>query len=152
MQGIKHVVECRCVLNQFRNKKNPPNHKFIVFSELRDDKVITSYVNCNNCGVAHKIVDLCKSEILEKSEDFPVVNMSDLMFSLPQDLRAVFDSYDVDMPTIQNALWIIDNSRWGEKIILVKKELDDRIEGKSLVFKAPNQYRIETFLEDKNEF
>ena len=122
------------------------------FSEFIDDRVISTYVNCNNCGVAHKIIDLCKSEILEKSEDFPVVNLNDLMFSLPKDLRDVFDSYDVDMPTIQNALWIIDNSKWGEKVILVKRELEDRIEGKCLVFKAPNQYRIETFLEDKNEF
>ena len=38
------------------------------------------------------------------------------------------------------------------KIILSKKDLDDRIEGKILVFKEKDQYRIETFLEAKNEF
>ena len=33
----------------------------------------------------------------------------------------------------------------------IKKELEDRVEGKYLVFKQPNQYRIETFLEENNE-
>ena len=53
--------------------KNPPAHEFIAFSILgEDDKVEESYVKCNNCGITHKVVDLCKSEILDKSDDWSV--------------------------------------------------------------------------------
>lgn len=152
MRSSKHIIQCRCVLNQFRNKKNPPLHKFIAFSSLDDDdKVEPTFVSCNNCGITHKIVDLCKSEILENSENSPVITIKDILISLPSELREIFESYEVDLATMQNALWIIDNQLWGSKLILLKKELEDRVEGKYLVFKQPNQYRIETFLEENNE-
>ena len=152
MNATKHIIECRCVLSQFRNRKDPPLHKFVAFSVLQENgEVIETLVSCNNCGIIHKTTDLCKSEILEKSEDMSVITSSDVTLSLPPDLREVFESYEVDLPTLQNAAWIIDNRLWGEKIILLKKELEDRVEGKYLVFKQPNQYRIETFLEEKNE-
>ena len=71
---------------------------------------------------------------------------------LPSGLKEILDSYEVDLATLQMALWVIDSEKWGEKNILAKKELESRVEGKYLVFKGPDQYRIETFLEDKNEF
>lgn len=153
MNATKHMIQCRCVLSQFRNKQDPPLHKFIAFSSWdENDKVNETFVSCNNCGITHKITDLCKSEILENSEDAPVVNSSDIMLSLPRDLREIFDSYDVDLATLQQADFIVDKQHWGSKIILIKKDFEDRIEGKYLVFKNKDQYRIETFLEDKNEF
>jgi hypothetical protein len=152
MYGTKHLVACRCILRQFRNVDNPPLHKFIVFSVISEDDLIAeTLVKCNNCGITHKIIDLCKSEILEKSDDWQVINKSDIRLSLSEDLRDVLDSYDVDLPTWQQAQWIIENSSWGSKLILSKKDLEDRIEGKFLIFKSPNQYRIETFLDEKNE-
>jgi len=152
MYGIKHVVKCRCVLSQLRNNKNPPNHQFVVFSIVENEVVKSTMVSCNNCGITHKITDLCKSEIIENSDEYQVINQADVNMCLPTDLREILDSYEVDLPTLQMSLWIIDSNKWGEKIILSKKELESRVEGKYLVFKGPNQYRIETFLEDKNEF
>jgi len=153
LEGIKHIVECRCILSQFRNHKNPPVHKFIVFSVIDDDDaVLESLVKCNNCGITHKVFDLCKSKILEKSDDWQPISKEDVRLSLSLGLREILDSYDVDLPTWQMAQWIVENSRWGSKMILSKKDYDDRIEGKFLVFKKLDQYRIETFLEDKNEF
>ena len=153
MEGIKHTVKCRCILSQFRKRSNPPVHEFVVFSVLDDtDKVLESMVKCNNCGITHKITDICKSEILEKSDDWQAINKEDIKISFSADLRELLDSYEVDLPTCQMVQWIIENSKWGSRIILAKKDLEDRIEGKFLVFKEKDQYRIETFLEAKNEF
>ena len=150
MYGTKHIITCRCILNQFKNRDNPPLHKFIAFSVVDDDdKVKESFVKCNNCGIIHKITDLCKSEIKNDSDDWQVINKSDIRFSITGDLRDLLDSYDVDLPTWQHALWIIENNLWGSKLILSKKENEERIEGKILIFKELKQYRIETFLDEK---
>jgi|TARA_R110001583_G_scaffold5598_22_gene30169 hypothetical protein len=124
-----------------------------VFSIVdNDDNVSESLIKCNNCGITHKIIELSKSEVLEKSDDWQTVNKEDVRLSLNPGLREILDSYNVDLPTWQMAQWIVDTSQWGTKMILSKKDYDDRIEGKFLVFKDLDQYRIETFLEDKNEF
>ena len=153
MYGIKHTVKCRCILSQFRSRQSPPLHEFVVFSVVDDeDQISESLVKCNNCAITHKIIDLCKSVILKNSDDWQTINKTDIRLSLSSDLRELLDSYDVDLPTWQMAQWIIENHRWGEQMVISRKELEDRLEGKILIFKGPDQYRIETFLEDKNEF
>ena len=63
--GQKHLIKCRCVLPQFKKLDNPPVHKFVVFSALNEEgNVVTKYAQCNNCGVIHKVTDLCTSEII----------------------------------------------------------------------------------------
>jgi len=129
--------------------KNPPLHEFVVFSIIEDDKVKKSHAKCNNCGITHEIIDLCRSKILDKSDDWNTPTKDDISYSLSDDLKDLLNSYDADLPTWQMSQWIIDNNRWGSKIILSKKDLDDRIEGKILIFKEKDFYRIETFLESK---
>ena len=106
MEGIKHTIKCRCILSQFRNRSNPPVHEFVVFSVLDDDIAQESIVKCNNCGITHKIIDICRSEILEKSDDWQVVNEEDIKISFSPDLRELLDSYEADLPTLQMAQWL----------------------------------------------
>ena len=73
------------------------------------------------------------------------------MLSFSDDLKNLLDTYEVDLPTLQMAQWIIENQKWGSQIILSKKRFEDRLEGKTLVFKGNNQYRVDTFLESFNE-
>ena len=64
MQGFKHLVQCHCILPQYRKMKDPVFHKFVVFSTIdKKDNVEPKNVQCNNCGVIHKVFDICKSEI-----------------------------------------------------------------------------------------
>ena len=64
-KGTKHLIQCHCLLPQYRNKPDPVFHKFPVFSVIDEsDTVILKYAECNNCGAAHKVYDICKSEIL----------------------------------------------------------------------------------------
>ena len=146
---MKHLLSCRCILSQFKNMKNPPLHKFIAFSVLEDDIVQKSYVKCNNCGITHEIIDLCKSNILDKSDDWKVPTIEDISLYLSDDLTQLLRSYECDLATWQMTQWIIENNNWGSEIIIDKKEFEDRIEGKILVFVEKNRYKVETFLQTK---
>ena len=65
MTGVLHLIECHCCLPQYKNSKKPVYHKFKVFSILDDgDTVISKHSQCNNCGVVHHVIDICKSEII----------------------------------------------------------------------------------------
>ena len=70
---IKHVVECKCILPQYRTADPPVFHKFLVFSEiLEDGSFKDSYAQCNNCGVIHRVIEVSRSRILKK-EDMPAL-------------------------------------------------------------------------------
>ena len=65
--SLKHLIECHCSLIIYKKRKDTVYHKFPVYSKLdKDNNIIEKIVQCNNCGVVHKITDLCKSEILNK--------------------------------------------------------------------------------------
>lgn len=145
-KGIKHVLKCRCILSQFRNMKNPPNHEFVVFSILENDLVEKSYVKCNNCGITHEIKDVCRSNILDKSDDWSVPTKEEVSIYFSEDLKNLLNSYEADLPTWQMAQWIIQENIWGEKLIIQKKEYEDRVEGKTLTFVEKDRYKVDTFL------
>ena len=64
MNGFKHLVQCHCVLPQFRRRPEPVFHLFVVFSVLgNDDKVEPKYAECNNCGAVHHVTEVGQSEI-----------------------------------------------------------------------------------------
>ena len=109
MQGLKHLVQCHCILPQYRKMKDPVFHKFVVFSTIdNNDNVEPKNVQCNNCGVIHKVFDICKSEILHSKEDLKtLISKKDIQMMLPNKLSEILDSYDVDLPTWEQAHFII---------------------------------------------
>ena len=84
MFGLKHLIQCHCILPQYKNRKEPVFHKFPVFSIIdNSDTVIVKYAECNNCGAAHKVYDICKSEILTgRDEVRSQLTREDFKFSL----------------------------------------------------------------------
>ena len=79
MSGFKHLIQCHCILPQYRKLDNPIFHKFVVFSKFGDDEdVIPKIVKCNNCDVAHKVTDFCKSEIMLDGEDVHILSVGDI--------------------------------------------------------------------------
>ena len=152
MGGTKHLIQCHCILPQFRNKKDPVFHKFVVFSKTDDesDTVITHYANCNNCGVTHRIYDICKSELVHGSEDVrSVVSINDFSLSLPKQLFEALSQYDCEVPDYQYAQHIIDNKMWGSHIVLKREEIDGTVQGKLLTFVEEDKYRIESYLHNE---
>lgn len=152
MGGTKHLIQCHCILPQFRNKKEAVFHKFVAFSIIDDesDTVITHYANCNNCGATHKIYDLCKSEIIHGSEDISsVVTIKDFSLSLPDQLFETLSQYNCDVADYQYAQFIIDNKEWGSHLVLKREELDGSVQGKLLTFVEEDKYRIESYLHNE---
>ena len=145
--GTKHLIQCHCILPQYRTSTNPIFHKFITFSIIDDsDTVIPKYAQCNNCGTIHKVYDICKSEIISgKDESRLVTTLDELKFSLPKEMVDVFESYDCDIPVYENAKFIIDNEAWGENLILFREINGDEIAGKLLMFKSHDNWQLETF-------
>ena len=147
MEGVKHLVQCHCVLPQFKDRSDPIFHKFTVFSIIDDsDTVQPKFSQCNNCGVIHKIVDICKSELTSKEESRSIPNIEDIKFSLSSDLSRVLDSYQCDLATWEQAEWIFLNKLWDRWILLSRDEDEQgEIHGKRLIFSDEGRFRIEAF-------
>lgn len=149
MIGHKHLLTCRCVLQQFSQQKNPPLHKFIVFSIMNDeDKVVPSFAQCNNCGNIHKIIDICQSEIMNRDESRALQTIEDIKVNLPDKIVSLLDKYNVDLPTWQHVEFALNNEKWGEVIFLSSDDIDGTIQGKVLILLGSTLFKIESFTKE----
>tara|TARA_Y100000592_G_scaffold58419_1_gene91487 strand:- start:265 stop:741 length:477 start_codon:yes stop_codon:yes gene_type:complete len=139
----KHLIQCHCILPQYRNRPDPVFHKFTVFSILENDKVEEKVVQCPNCGVLHKVVDICKSEIASgKDESKTIIQIEDIKISLPDRLAEILEAYNSELPTWEHAQFVIDEKRWGDKVRLSFEENEEDSSAKFLLFNGRDQYRI----------
>jgi hypothetical protein len=147
MQGIKHYIECHCITPQFKNKKKPIYFGFSVFSVLSDeDEVENKFVQCPNCGVIHKVVDLCKSEILSgKDESVAVRTLDDIKFSIPENLVQLLESNRTSYADYEKLEWILNNEIWDETVILTSDIEEGTRVGKILKFSKDGRPRVEPF-------
>ena len=146
-QKLKHLIECHCILPQYRERRDPVYHKFVVFTELDEhDNVIPKHAQCNNCGVIHRVVDVGRSEINSGREaSAALVDIADVKLSLPPNIVSVLETYAVDLATWEETAWILENQSWGSYIILASEEKAGQIEGKCLRFISPTSVKIEPY-------
>ena len=141
VEGIKHLIQCHCVLPQYRNSNPPIFHKFIVFSLVDDDQMKEKIVQCNNCGVLHRVIDHCKSEILHgKEESGSIRTVEDIELSLPERLAAYLKSQNVDVATWEQVEWLVENAQESE-LVLRRDEQADRTNLKILTIKKDGTFR-----------
>ena len=146
MIGIKHMVECHCVLPQFRKRPSPPFHKFVVFSIIDDgDTVIEKHAKCNNCGVIHNIFDISKSHILSGQEEGAVMEISDIQLMMPRSLSDILQNYSCDLPTWELVLFNIQNDLWNSKVVLSRSSEDGIVSGRVLKMISPGNYQIHPY-------
>jgi len=147
LEGVKHLVQCHCILPQFKESSDPVFHKFVVFSIIDDsDTVQPKFAQCNNCGIVHKVTDICKSELTNKEDAKFIPNIDDIKFSIPADLTKLLESYQSDIATWEQAEWIYLTKRWDQWITLAKEESEDGdVHGKRLIFTDDGRFRIEAF-------
>ena len=151
MKGIKHTIKCHCILPQFRTSPNPPIHEFVVFSVLDDsDTVMPKSVHCNNCGVIHQVIDMCRSEIVTGREDCSLVTKKDVAFMLPSQVAEVLENYNCDLPTWEQSLFLFQERQWGNFVILERKENDTGTEGKLLKFHSYERFTIEPYIDRRD--
>lgn len=145
--GLKHLIECHCVLPQYRNLPDPIYHRFVVFSELEDDEIIVKLTQCNNCGVIHRVFDIGKSEILlGKDENASIVTIDDVKISIPQNIANVLESYRCDISTWEHARFILEQMEWNSCVLLSSENRDGTVEGKLMRFMGLNSIRIEPYI------
>jgi hypothetical protein len=148
MDGVKHLVQCHCVLPQYRKRKDPVFHKFLAFSIIDDDdNVIPKFVQCDNCGIVHRVIDICKSEFVTGREELKTFTQkADIAFSLDKSICEVLESYNCDISTWEEVKFIIDYQKWGRRVVLTRETIDSQTQGKALVINGRNDMQIEPFV------
>ena len=144
---VKHLIECKCFLPQFKNSYPQIFHKFLVFSEIdcRDGSLVPSYAQCNNCGVIHKIVEIETSAILKKENMPSMLTIDDIKTSLPPRLAMILEQNECELPYWQEAQFIIKNNLWGNGFVLAKEREGTSILGKYIVILGTDLYQVQPF-------
>lgn len=134
MTGVRHLVQCRCVLPQFRDLPAPVFHKFTAFSVIDDtDAVESKLTRCDNCGAVHRVTDIFRSTILTGNEDASsIMTIDDIRASLPQRIGDILSSYSAHISSWEEVQFIMQMQTWGAEIILTKEDIDGNVQGKKL--------------------
>lgn len=144
MKGIKHLIECHCFLKIFNSSEQKINHKFPVYSKFdENNNIIPKLSKCNNCESLHYIYDICKSELRPGKEDIEtMLSIEDVMLMLPEKINKVLTTNRADISDYEHALDVIENERWGEKIV-VKRSIVGEVENvKILQIDSENKIKI----------
>lgn len=143
--GLKHLIKCRCVMPQFKNIPEPPQHQFVVFSVMNDNELNHKFAQCNNCGLIHKVVDVCKSEITPRDDMVSIMTIDDIKLGLPVNLTGILEKYGADLATWEHAQFIYENKKWGEFVVLSSDVESGTRQGKYLQILGENLYKVNTF-------
>lgn len=147
---IKHLITCSCILHQFKYAADPPQHQFVVFSVLNGDRMVQKFVQCNNCGIVHKVIDVCKSEIVVGREAMSsIISIDDIKTNLHPQLAALLEASSVELPSWEQASFILDNELWGSFIVLSSDEERGMRQGKFVRILGKNMFKVEQFTRDE---
>tara|TARA_Y100000593_G_scaffold94436_1_gene193529 strand:- start:3700 stop:4167 length:468 start_codon:yes stop_codon:yes gene_type:complete len=155
MPGIKHLIECHCILPIFKTGKSEMiNHKFPVYSKIdSNDKILERFIKCNNCDTMHYVYDVCKSEIRGGKDQSEIsISKEELSLMLPERLSNALLKMNTDISNWEHIVDIFDEQRWGEFVVLKRDIIDEKQHVKIVeissesVFKIKNQV-IEDILE-----
>jgi hypothetical protein len=144
MKGIKHLIQCHCVLPQFRKKAEKVFHKIEVFSILdEEDKVNEKFVICDNCGVVHKVTDLCKSEIQTNHETITSVRtIPEIKLSIDDSLSKILESNGAHVSTWENIEYLIDNDVFDTPVVINRETVKGKINVKIFQLKKNGKFKI----------
>jgi hypothetical protein len=142
LEGVRHLIECHCTLPQYRNANPPVYHKFVVFSVLDEDAIQKKLVQCNNCGIIHKVVDLCKTEIAHGMEEGQSLRtIEDIKIGIPDKMVTFLTQQNADISTWEYVEFILDNKQEKE-VILKKEQKDDLTQLKILHIKEDGTFKV----------
>lgn len=149
--GIKHLIECHCILPQYKRRDPPLYHKFSVYSKLKNDLIDEKYTQCNNCGAVHKVYDICRSEIVIGKEDLDTgLSIADMSIQLSDKLSMLLSSNNCDYATWEQVVDIVDEERWDEPVVIKRDIIDDKVVVKILKLKEGERIKIQSkIIEDQ---
>jgi hypothetical protein len=146
MKGIKHLIQCHCVLPQFRKRKEPVFHKIEVFSVIdEEDNVKEKFIVCDNCGVVHKVFDLCKSEIQTQYETITSVRtIPEIKMSLEDNISDLLEKNNCHVSTWENVEFVIENDLVGLPVIINRENIKGKTSVKYIELKENGKFKIKT--------
>jgi len=144
--GVRHMIKCRCILKQFEKIDPPLFHQFLVFSVLENDIIRPKIVQCQNCGIIHRIVDIGKSDIIEGREHMSsILTMDDVKASLSPRIVSILETHNADLAIYEHVAFIIENERWGDFVVLATDYDGADRHIKYVKIYGTNLAKIETF-------
>lgn len=148
MKGVKHLVQCHCVLPQFRGSDPPVFHKFVVFSVINDeDAVVEKVAKCPNCDALHRVTEVGKSEIAHGKEgSSSVIDVEDIKSQLPTGIASILDRHKVDEATYEQALFYVNTYNSDDPIVLAKERIEDKVSVKAMWIRPDRSLKIETIV------
>ncbi|MBT6808534.1 MAG: hypothetical protein HOA52_03480 [Flavobacteriales bacterium] len=148
MSGVKHLIECHCVLAIYKSSQKIINHKFPVYTKIDSDgKVITKLAKCNNCDTLHEVYDICRSEIkFGKDQTAVTLTKEDIGYMLSDRLVDLLTKTDVDISVWEHVLDIVEEKRWGETIVIKRDIIGERQQVKVLEMLSEDKFKIKNEL------
>tara|TARA_R110000851_G_scaffold323643_2_gene490491 strand:+ start:3088 stop:3555 length:468 start_codon:yes stop_codon:yes gene_type:complete len=148
MAGLKHLIQCHCILPQYRKRNEPVFHQFVVFSKTTvDGSVIPKFSKCNNCGVIHKIIDFCKSEVASGlDESLSVITVDDVSSSFDDKICKILNSHNCDLATWEQVEDIFECESWGSVVVLSRQKIGNTTQIKTIDINDFNRFKIKTNL------
>jgi hypothetical protein len=141
-EGVRHLIECHCVLPQFKNTTPTVYHKFVVFSIIEDDVVQKKLAQCNNCGIIHKVTDFCKSEIVHGAEESSSIRqIDDVKLGLPGRLVDFLVQQSLDISTWEWIEYLLDHKLEYE-VVIKKDQKGDLTNLKILHLKEDGSFKV----------
>ena len=103
-------------------------------------------VTCNNCGIVHKVFEVCKSTILHDLEGTnSSVTIDDVTLQLPETVGKLLNSYGKDLPDYEHTKFMLDENMVGDFVVLTQEFNEGRKSGKVLKYKGKGKFEIEPF-------
>jgi hypothetical protein len=145
--GQKHLIQCRCVMTQFKKMTLPPAHQFPVFSIISDDDMFVSkYAQCTNCGLVHNVIEIGKSNIIQGREAMAtMVTIDDIKHSLFPPISQVLERNNADLPTWEAVQFIVENKQWGNFVVMTVDNEAGMQQGKYIRILGENMFKVETY-------
>jgi hypothetical protein len=146
MPGVKHLIDCHCVLALYKQKEKIINHKFPVYSKVDNNGlIIPKLAKCNNCDTLHNVYDICKSEIKAgKDQTNVVVTKDDLSLMLPDKLSNLLIKIDSDISVWEHVCDIIEEERWNEIVVIKRDIVDENHVVKILEILSEDKFKIKS--------
>lgn len=146
MPGTKHLIQCHCVLPQYRKMSNPVFHKFVVYSKLNEeDQFEQRLARCNNCDAVHRIIDFCKSEIVTKIEDTDVIiDEEEIKLGLPEKVVKILEKNNSDLATYEAVDHIFEEEMWNSEVVISRQTQGEKINLKILQIKSESRFRLKS--------
>jgi len=145
MKGIKHLIECHCVLAIYKSsKQDMPSHKFPVYSKIdSNENIIPRLVKCNNCDTMHYVSDICRSEIRGgKDQSELTVTIEELGLMLPERLSNALTKIETDISNWDHIVDIFEEKRWGELVVLRREIINETQHVKTIEITSEQSFKI----------